>query len=1204
MSRFWHFVAYFLREVGLHWKSNCPKISRPRLDNRPRQTGTVEGSMQAPRRWTCLALLALLTWPALAGAQPGTTYHLHAETSTISSSNRQLKTAGPDVAATFIQSVNLKNSSNNASIDIEDFETASGVPNATGVIPAGSVVSFWVWMKKSANWGELYPEATLFRNNYVGAGSAFVCGVTHSSSPGQVTTTLQLFSFTCTTSTAVTMSPTDRFFLGVGVWLAQSPGNHNLQVELHVEGTLEGNYDSRVSIPDVVPAPAITNLDPSSGPVNWPVTISGSEFGTGGTVTFNGTPATPTNWTDTSITTSVPAGATSGPVVVTVGGAPSNGVAFTVIPPPSLTSLTPPSAHISDPVVIAGNNFLDGQGSSTVAFNGTPGMPTAWSNTSITVPVPSGATSGNVVVTVSGQASNGLPFTLIPPPTLSSVTPPTAHVGDPVTVTGTNFGASQGSSTVTFNGTAASPTTWSDTSITTPVPAGATTGNIVVTVANQPSNGLPFTVIIPGTVSGTVTRVTGGTGISGASVQAVLTGLVKGSATTQADGTYSIASLDPASYDVRVFASGFSSEFRQNIVVNPSTTTTLDVPMYVPGAVSGRVTEADGITPIVGAAVTVYAGPVQQGSTNTNASGDYVIGGLHPGGYTVQAANAGHATSEQGAVVAEDTTTTKNFSLNGAPAGPVLYAYDDLSRLVQVTDPSGESAVYRYDEIGNITAIERPGSTGVVISTFTPSSGLVGATVTIYGTGLDPTPGGNTVTFNGTSASVTSATPTELVVTVPGSATTGAIAVTTASGSATSEESFTVLAASAAPTISNFTPGTAASGTALTVNGSNFQTTAANNNVLLNLSLAQVTTATTTAIQATVPLSATTGRVSVSTEHGTAVSTEYLWVAPPPYAASDPLSTNLVAFEAATPVSVNVANKIALLAFEGTEGHRASVNITGNTGGTSYVHLYDPFGKVLRTTPVLTTAFLEPASLRSTATYSVVFDPQTTNTTSATLTVYDVPPDFADSIAPGGGSVVVPIAVPGQNGRLTFTETAGQRIALGQTGFNCFTATTTIQKPDGSTQASSCGGTFIDVQNLSASGQYTILVDPKGASVGSTTLTLYDVPPDDSGSVTINGPGYTLQMTAVAQNGFVTFSATQGQQARVHISGNTVNGFLDVSLVQLLPGGGETVLASTTGFTAQFDLPAQTLPATGDYKVVVSPKATATGSATVSVLNP
>jgi regulation of enolase protein 1 (concanavalin A-like superfamily) len=49
-----------------------------------------------------------------------------------------------------------------------------------------------------------------------------------------------------------------------------------------------------------------------------------------------------------------------------------------------------------------------------------------------------------------------------------------------------------------FNGTATTPTSWNATSITAPVPAGATTGNVVVTVSGVPSNGVSFTVTGPG----------------------------------------------------------------------------------------------------------------------------------------------------------------------------------------------------------------------------------------------------------------------------------------------------------------------------------------------------------------------------------------------------------------------------------------------------------------------------------------------------------------------------------------------------------------------------------------------------------------------------------------------------------------------------------------------------------------------------------
>src|SRR5258708_2800595 len=71
---------------------------------------------------------------------------------------------------------------------------------------------------------------------------------------------------------------------------------------------------------------------------------------------------------------------------------------------PSITSLTPNSGAVGASVTIAGSNFGATQGSSTVKFHGTSATPTSWSATSIVVPVPTGATTGTVVVTVSGAA--------------------------------------------------------------------------------------------------------------------------------------------------------------------------------------------------------------------------------------------------------------------------------------------------------------------------------------------------------------------------------------------------------------------------------------------------------------------------------------------------------------------------------------------------------------------------------------------------------------------------------------------------------------------------------------------------------------------------------------------------------------------------------------------------------------------------------
>jgi hypothetical protein len=62
-------------------------------------------------------------------------------------------------------------------------------------------------------------------------------------------------------------------------------------------------------------------------------------------------------------------------------------------------------------------------------------------------------------------------------------------------------------------------------------------------------------------------------------------------------------------------------------------------------------------------------------------------------------------------------------------------------------------------------------------TSFTPTSGAVGTSVTITGTNFDPTPANNVVIFGATSATVTAATSTQLNVTVPIGATYAPITV-------------------------------------------------------------------------------------------------------------------------------------------------------------------------------------------------------------------------------------------------------------------------------------------------------------------------------------------------------------------------------------------------------------------------------------------
>src|SRR6202035_1139994 len=140
-------------------------------------------------------------------------------------------------------------------------------------------------------------------------------------------------------------------------------------------------------------------------------------------------------WGNNRITLFVPTGATTGNVVVTVGGVASNGVKFTLITTPYINDASPNTGGVGQQLNVDGGNFGSSQGTSTVTFNGTTATNIqAWGNNRITLFVPTGATTGNVVVTVGGVASNGVKFTLITTPYINDASPNTGGVGQQLNV--------------------------------------------------------------------------------------------------------------------------------------------------------------------------------------------------------------------------------------------------------------------------------------------------------------------------------------------------------------------------------------------------------------------------------------------------------------------------------------------------------------------------------------------------------------------------------------------------------------------------------------------------------------------------------------------------------------------------------------------------------------------------------------------------
>jgi hypothetical protein len=365
----------------------------------------------------------------------------------------------------------------------------------------------------------------------------------------------------------------------------------------------------------------------------------------------------------------------------------------------------------------------------------------------------------------------------------------------------------------------------------------------------------------------------------------------------------------------------------------------------------------------------------------------------------------------------------------GRPDGADFVYLDRLGRLVGVVDPvTNQVAIYRYDAVGNLLSIARQSAAVVSIIDFTPSNGPAGATVAISGTGFSATAGQNTVSFNGAAATVVTSSPTRIVATVPAAATTGPITVTAPGGTGTSDRPFTV-GTPGAPTIANISPTIGTPGTAVTISGTNFDAPAKDRVIFnTNIRLASVSAATATTIQTAVPSAVGSGRITVATPQGQALSAQDFFVPPSPYTAAKVAAAERIALGSSRAVTFAAAGTVALLVFDAVTGQRLGFAITGVTVAETDISIRNRDGTILGASTLVTTAgaVLYPPQITSTGTYSIVIAPRNTNTGSLTVAAAAVSATLSASPA----NVVAGGAVVASWSGITFPTTSGDWIGL------------------------------------------------------------------------------------------------------------------------------------------------------------------------------
>ncbi len=307
----------------------------------------------------------------------------------------------------------------------------------------------------------------------------------------------------------------------------------------------------------------------------------------------------------------------------------------------------------------------------------------------------------------------------------------------------------------------------------------------------------------------------------------------------------------------------------------------------------------------------------------------------------------------------------------------------------------------------------------------------------------------------------------------------------------------------------------------------------------------------------------------------------------------------------------------ARVSFAGTQNQRISldlsnVTVSGSAGPafccSTLVSLLKPDGTALGGATYIGTSggFVDTQTLPVTGAYTVLIDPQGDDTGSASVQVHDVPADAGATATPGGAAVTLSTSVPGQNARVSFSETAGQGITAILSGVtisgssgptSCCSALASLLGPDGSTVVTSTyvgtSGGSLSSPTLSTTGSYTLLIDPQGNDTGNITVQLTATSQDIHTSAAIGGAAVTVTTTSPGQTITLSFSG-------VTISGSGGPVFCCSTLVSILKPDGTTLVGGTYIGTSGGSISTGSLPADGSYTVVIDPQAEDTGNMTIT----
>ena len=373
-------------------------------------------------------------------------------------------------------------------------------------------------------------------------------------------------------------------------------------------------------------------------------------------------------------------------------------------------------------------------------------------NVYIGLEVNSGSSS-NVATAVFDNVS--ITSSALTPPVISSVSTATPNVGTQVVISGSGFGGTQGSSIVALNATVPNVSAWSDTSITIDISATAPSGPLAVLVAPSMNASNPINLTIPHPLpSGWMEQDIGTVGVAGSSSYVNNVFTIQGAGggfTGAADGIHfvyqSLSSTD-ATIVARITNLPTSSS-EAGIMIRQS----LD-----PGSpnASEVLRSQD------------YFFVFDRTTPNASASlANYLADPSLP--YWMKLVCA------SGSITAYISRDGVSWTPNGSVISIGLGSSIDVG-LAVTSQNTSQSAAAKFDNV----SVSYPSVPAPVISSVSATSGQIGSSITLTGTGFGSTQGASGVFLNGVSTTINSWSGMSISVTVPAGATSGDLIVSVA----------------------------------------------------------------------------------------------------------------------------------------------------------------------------------------------------------------------------------------------------------------------------------------------------------------------------------------------------------------------------------------------------------------------------------------